>query len=162
LDFPASCWLSFKFFYFSKQGGTKVKRAIIGVAAAAAAATSAVVIPSVAGASGSTTGSSVSINQYADWDTFGGQLDVGVNVSCTGGTGVVNVDVYQPYPETYAPTGATGSGFQPVVCDGRTRYVTVTITGAPFDGGKATAKATLTPLSGPTAMAQRQITIRAV
>jgi hypothetical protein len=133
-----------------------VKKLVLGAAAAAAVAAPAALIPSVAGA----TGSSVSINQYADFNFAGTQLDVGVNVSCTGGTGTVNVSVNQAYPETWAPTGALGTGVQNVVCDGRTRYVTVTIVGAPYDGGKATATAMLIAPSG-SVTAQRQISIRA-
>ena len=64
-----------------------MKRVILGAAAAVAAAASAVAIPSVAGATGSTTGSQVSINQYADFNFSGTQLDVGLQVSCTGGAG---------------------------------------------------------------------------
>ena len=139
-----------------------MKRTIVGVAAAAAAATSAIVVPTVAGATGSTTGgNSVSINQYADFETAGAILDVGLNVSCKGGAGNVNVRVVQNYPETWAPTGAVGLGTQNVVCDGRTRYVSVTIVGSPFDGGKATATATLVAPAG-SATASRQIVIRVV
>jgi hypothetical protein len=133
-----------------------VKKLVLGAAAAAAVAAPAALIPSVAGA----TGSSVSINQYADFNFAGTQLDVGVNVRCTGGTGTVNVSVNQDYPETWAPTGALGTGVQNVVCDGWTRYVTVTIVGAPYDGGKATATAMLIAPSG-SVTAQRQISIRA-
>jgi hypothetical protein len=138
-----------------------VKKLVLGAAAAAAVVAPMALIPSVAGATGSTTGNQVSINQYADWDFAGTQLDVGLQVACTGGAGTVNVSVKQAYPETYAPTGAFGTGVQNVVCDGRSRYVTVTIVGAPFDGGKATATATLASTTG-TATTTRQISIRAV
>ena len=136
-----------------------MKRLILGAAAVAAAA--AVAFPSAAGATGSTGGgNSVSINQYADFNFAGTQLDLGLNVSCTGGNGIVNVTVDQAYPETPFITGAHGSGVQNVVCDGKTRYVTVTILGAPYDGGKATAKATVMAPSG-SASTQRQISVRA-
>jgi hypothetical protein len=138
-----------------------VKKLVLGAAAAAALATSVVLVPSVAGAAGSTGGGSqVSINQYADFNFNGTQLDLGVNVSCTGGTGTVNVSVKQDYPETWSPTGALGTGVQNVVCDGRTRYVTVTIVGAPYDGGKATATAALMAPSGNVTVTRR-ISIRA-
>jgi hypothetical protein len=137
-----------------------VKRLILGTVAATAAATAAVLVPQAAGATGSSGGSHVSINQYADFNFAGGQLDLGLNVSCTGGSGTVNVSVHQDYPETWAITGADGAGAQVVVCDGRTRYVTVTIVGAPYDGGKATATAMLVAPSG-NVTAKRQISIRA-
>ena len=138
-----------------------MKKLVLGAAAAAALATSVALVPSVAGAAGSTGGGShVSINQYADFNFAGTQLDVGLQVSCTGGAGTVNVKVVQYNPETWAPT-AQGTGVQNVVCDGKTRYVTATIVGALFDGGKATATATLAAPSG-TATTTRQITIRAV
>ncbi len=137
-----------------------MKRVILGAAAAVAAAASAVAVPSAAGATSSTGGSSVSINQYADFNFAGTQLDLGLNVSCTGGTGVVNVSVDEAYPETPLLTGAHGTGVQDVVCDGKTRYVTATIIGAPYDGGKATATATLMAPSG-TVTVTRQISIRA-
>ena len=134
-----------------------MKKLVLGVAAAAAVAAPVALIPSIAGATG---GSSVSINQYADFNFAGGQLDLGLNVSCTGGAGVVNVTVDQAYPETPLFTGAHGTGVQEVVCDGKTRYVTVTIVGVLYDGGKATAKAELMAPSGPAA-GSRQISIRA-
>jgi hypothetical protein len=139
----------------------KVKKLVLAAAAAAAVAAPVALIPSIAGATGSAGGSSVSINQYADFNLAGAQLDVGLNVSCTGGYGTVNVTVKQEYPETTA--AAVGLGVQDVVCDGRTRYVTVTIVGTLYDGGKATASATVVPLANPTAdaTATRQITIRA-
>ena len=134
-----------------------MKRLILGAAAAAVATTAAVLVPQAAGA---TSGNSVSINQYADFNFAGTQLDLGLNVSCTGGTGVVNVTVDQAYPESPSPLGAHGTGVQDVVCDGKTRYVTVTIVGTLYDGGKATATAMLMASSG-TASANRQISIRA-
>ena len=80
-----------------------MKRVILGAAATAVAATAAVLVPQAVGATGSTGGSSVSINQYADFNFNGTQLDVGLQVSCTGGTGVVKVSVDQPYPESPDP-----------------------------------------------------------
>ena len=120
-----------------------------------------------AGATGTsgTTGR-VSINQYADYDNVGTFLDVGLQVACTDSTGRGHVEVHvsQYEPETPYPA-AEGDGTQNVVCDGRSRYVTVSVFGGVFDGGKAYATATLfTVTSGikPVATATRQISIRAV
>ena len=104
-------------------------------------------------------GNSVSINQYADFNFNGTQLDVGLQVRCTGGTGVVNVDVDQPYPES--PIGAHGTGVMDVVCDGKTHNVGATVIGVIYDAGKAKAKANLVAPSG-TKNATRQIVVRVV
>jgi hypothetical protein len=138
-----------------------VKKLVLGAAAAAALATSVALVPSVAGATGSTGGSSVSINQYADFNFNGTQLDVGLQVSCTGGTGVVNVSVDQPYPESPDPLGAHGTGVMDVVCDGKTHNVGVTVIGVIYDAGHAKATATLTAPSG-TKTVSRQIVVRVV
>lgn len=135
-----------------------MKRLILGAAAVAAAAT--VAFPSMAGASGNSGGNSVSIDQYADFNFAGTQLDLGLQVSCTGNTGIVNVTVDQAYPDSPSPLGAHGTGVQDVVCDGKTHYVTVTVIGTLFDGGKATAKVTLMAPSG-TSSTQRQVSVRA-
>jgi hypothetical protein len=112
----------------------------------------------------------VSINQYADYDAAGTFLDVGLQVACTdplGTAGNVQVHVSQSVPETPYPV-AEGDGTQEVVCDGRSRYVTVSVFGGVFDGGKAKAIAavfTLShpyPVGPPVAIATRQISIRAV
>jgi hypothetical protein len=91
-------------------------------------------------------GSSVTINKYADFELSGGILDVGLHVTCTGGTGAVDVTVTQDPPE--APLMAAGSGPQVVVCDGRSHSVGVTVGGGKFDAGKATATALLFAPSG--------------
>ena len=104
---------------------------------------------------------SVSINQYADFNFAGSQLDVGLQVRCTGGTGVVNVSVDQPYPESPDPLGAHGTGVMDVVCDGKTHNVGVTVVGVIYDAGKAKAKANLVAPSG-TKNATRQIVVRVV
>jgi len=135
-----------------------VKKLVLGAAAAAALATSVVLVPSVAGAAG---GSQVSINQYADFNFSGTQLDLGLQVSCTGGTGVVKVSVDQAYPETPDPLRAHGTGVMDVVCDGKTHNVGVTVIGVIYDAGKATATATLTAPSG-TKTVSRQIVVRVV
>jgi hypothetical protein len=106
-------------------------------------------------------GSAVSINQYADFNFNGTQLDVGLQVRCAGGTGVVNVSVDQPYPESPDPLGAHGTGIMDVVCDGKTHNVGATVIGVIYDAGKATATATLTASSG-TKTVSRQIVVRVV
>ena len=115
----------------------------------------------IAKATGSSgTGSSVSINQYADYDFVGTNLDVGLQVACTGGSGAVDVTVTQSQPETPYPVAA-GSGPQIVTCDGRSRSVAVTVVGFGFDAGKAVATAELTAPSG-NVKVTRQILIRVV
>ena len=110
-------------------------------------------------------GTQVTIQEHADYDFVGTNLDVGLQVRCTDPTGFGSVDVTvnQYPPETPYPFGA-GSGPQPVVCDGHTRTVAVTIIGAGFDAGRAKATAVLTlPVntSGSTTVV-RWITIVAV
>ena len=129
-----------------------------------------VISASNAGAAGSSgTGNSVSINGYADFDTSGTNIDVGLNVSCTGES-VINVTLKQTYPETGSPI-TVGSGPQPLVaCDGRTHSVGVTVFGLGFDTGRAYATAEV--LGAPTepggdpgpvkATASRWVTIRQV
>jgi hypothetical protein len=134
-----------------------VKKLVLGAAAAAAVAAGVALVPSVAGAAGN----SVSINQYADFNFAGTQLDVGLQVSCTGGTGLVTVSVDQPYPESPDPLGAHGTGVMDVVCDGKTHNVGVTVVGVIYDAGKAKATATLTAPSG-AVTTTRQIVIRVV
>jgi hypothetical protein len=134
-----------------------VKRAM----AVAALAAPLVLAPGIAFATGSTGGSSVSINESADFNFAGTQLDVGLQVKCTGGTGVVNVSVDQPYPESPDPLGAHGTGVMDVVCDGRTRPVGVTVIGVIYDAGQAKATATLIAPSG-TKTTSRWIAVRVV
>jgi hypothetical protein len=135
-----------------------VKKLVLGAAAAAALVAPVALIPSIAGATG---GSSVSINQYADFNFNGTQLDVGLQVSCTGGTGVVKVSVDQAYPESPDPLGAHGTGVMDVVCDGKTHNVGVTVIGVIYDAGKAKATAMLTAPSGNVTVS-RQIVVRVV
>jgi hypothetical protein len=112
---------------------------------------------STAHATGTT--SSVSIHEQADYDAAGFVLDVGLNVRCYGGVnGLVTVQVDQYPPETPYPVGF-GSGPQPVVCDGKSHTVGVTIVGEGFDAGRAKATATLTVPMQPTVTATRWITI---
>jgi hypothetical protein len=99
-----------------------------------------------AGATGSTGSSSyVYIQDKADYNLVGTQLDVGLQVRCKTptGFGTVAVQVDQVPPQTPYPVGF-GSGPQSVVCDGVTRSVGVTIVGFGFDAGRAKATATLT------------------
>jgi hypothetical protein len=112
----------------------------------------------VAKATGSS-GTSVSISQTADFNTFGTQLDVNLLVRCTGGTGVAAVTVNQDSPETGVPD-TTGTGFNPaVVCDGNTHSVGVTVVGVVYDPGRAYAIADVTAGSGP-GHAEKWITIK--
>jgi hypothetical protein len=126
----------------------------------AAAAALAFVPAGIANATTSTSKNSVSINQYADYDFVGTNLDVGLQVRCSGGSGTVDVTVSQRQPETPYPV-ASGTGPQLVVCDGQTHSVAVTIVGFGFDAGKAKATALLVAPSG-TKTASQQISIRVV
>ena len=95
-----------------------------------------------ANATGGTPANSVSIDQYADFDTFGTNIDLKLYVRCTGTT-IAEVELTQAPPETGSPV-TVGIGANPlVVCDGQTHSVGVTVGGAGFDTGWATAKATL-------------------
>ena len=90
---------------------------------------------------------SVTIDSRADFEFAGTQVDVGLKVRCSGGSGVVDVWLDQYPPETPAPVGM-GSGAMPVVCDGKERPVGVTVEGALYDEGRAKATATLVAPSG--------------
>jgi hypothetical protein len=111
----------------------------------------------VAKATGQTT---VSIKQYADFNLAGVQLDVGLNVRCSGGTGTATVMVTQTPPESGHPV--TGFGTNPnVVCDGQTHSVGVTVIGTVYDAGQAYAVADVSSPRG-NAHAARWITIQVV
>jgi len=133
--------------------------AVAALAAPLALAPGIALANSTTGSGG--TGSSVSINQYADFNFAGTQLDVGLQVRCTGDSGVVNVSVDQRYPESPDPLGGQGTGAMDVVCDGKTHAVGVTVIGVVYDAGKAKAKATLIAPSG-TKTASRSIIVRVV
>jgi hypothetical protein len=94
---------------------------------------------------GGGSGSYIYIQDRADYDFVGTNLDVGLQVRCSDSTGfgTVSVTVEQAPPQTPYPMGF-GSGPQSVVCDGVTRAVGVTIIGAGFDAGRAKATASLT------------------
>jgi hypothetical protein len=115
-------------------------------------------------ATGGSSGS-VSIVSPAQYNFEGTYITVQLYVSCRPAglikTGVVNLTVDQEYPETPVPTGAHGTFFADVVCDGRSRAVGVTVPVGPFDAGKAFATAVLTPPSGSTVKASRWIQITA-
>ena len=110
-------------------------------------------------ATGTTGGTaSVSIDPYADFDTFGTNIDVKLYVRCTGTT-VADVTLKQKQPETGSPV-TVGIGSNPlVVCDGQTHSVGVTVGGAGFDTGYATATATLLGVPGDVVKATRTSTV---
>jgi hypothetical protein len=109
-----------------------------------------------------TTGTYVSISQYADFNFSGTQLDVNLLVRCTsvGGLGLANVSVTQYQPETGGTATGDGENIK-VVCDGKTHSVGVTVIGTLYDPGKALATAEVTAGSG-TASTSRWITIKVV
>jgi hypothetical protein len=130
-----------------------VRRLALGAAAAFALA----LVP--AGVAQAQT-ADVAIEPNAQYDIEGAILHVEVKATCTGGTGLVTVQVTQSPPETPYPV-AFGSGPNSVVCDGQTHETGVTIFGEGFDAGKALATATLTAPSG-TDTDERIIDIRVV
>jgi hypothetical protein len=113
------------------------------------------------GASGSSGGSSasISIQSKAQYDDAGLTLHVGTWVRCSGGLGLVQVEVDQGPPETTTPTH--GVGGEDVVCNGSLQEVPVDIVGVRFGGGPAKAKATVIPPSGKSASTTKTITITA-
>ena len=103
----------------------------------------------------------VTIQEEASYILASSVIDVGLNVKCQGGSrsGEVVVNVMQSPPQTPYPVGA-GSGPSPVVCDGQTHPVAVTVTGFGFNAGQAWATADLSIGSQTgVAHAQRWITI---
>jgi hypothetical protein len=115
-------------------------------------------------AAGTTGGSSsVSIVSPAQYNFEGTYITVQLYVRCQPagvvGTGVVHLTVDQEYPETPVLTGAHGTFFADVVCDGRSRAVGVTVPVGPYDAGKAFAAAELVPPSGSTVETSRWIQI---
>jgi hypothetical protein len=126
-----------------------VKRVLIGAAATAVAATAAVLVPQAAGATGSgggSTGDSVTIAPFADYNLSGLSLDLDLVVKCSKGvlqTGTVTGSVTQQPPETPSPV-TLSAGNSLVVCDGKPHAVGLTVDGAGFDDGKAKATVMLT------------------
>ena len=109
-------------------------------------------------ATGTTGTNSVSIDYYADFDTFGTNIDLKLYVRCTGTT-AAEVTLKQSPPETGSPV-TVGVGSNPlVVCDGNTHSVGVTVGGAGFDTGYATATATLLGLPGDVVKAKSTRTV---
>jgi hypothetical protein len=126
----------------------------------------AVALPLGMTAAGATGGSpppnSVSIKEKAQFNFNGTYIEVGLTVRCQANSNAlrtVEVFVHQDFPETPSPTGANGLGVSTVVCDSRARDYAVTVPVGKFDAGRARATATLDPVLGPTATAQRWITI---
>jgi hypothetical protein len=110
---------------------------------------------------GTATKPSVYIDQYADFDFAGTNIDVKLLVRCTGTT-VANVTLQQSPPETGSPV-AVGSGPQPLVaCDGQYHSVGITVVGFGFDVGWAKATATVTSTPGGTTTVSRTVYIRHV
>jgi hypothetical protein len=110
---------------------------------------------------GTATKPSVYIDEYADFDSGGTQIDVKLLVRCTGTT-VANVTLQQTQPETGSPI-TVGSGPQPLIaCDGQYHSVGVTVTGFGYDVGWAKATATVTSTPGGTTTVSRTVYIRHV
>ena len=110
-------------------------------------------------------GSSISINQNAQVDTFGAQVTVGLRVRCPSGPpGTIDVHVTQDPPETVVHSEGE-SLVKAVVCDGQTHSVSATVASAVgnFDAGNAYATAAFTPVvGGGTASAARWINLIAM
>jgi hypothetical protein len=111
-------------------------------------------------------GSSLSINQNAQYDVEGSVVHVGLRARCpfigtdpiTGDPlpGAIDVHLVQDPPET--TMHAEGDTIvKQVVCDGQTHTVGATVFGINFDAGRAYATATFT--FGGTASAARWINI---
>jgi hypothetical protein len=111
-------------------------------------------LPGVAKADGG--GPQVTIQEEASYILAGSVIDVALDVRCQGGSGSgeVNVMVTQSPPQTPFPVGA-GSGPSPVVCDGQTHEVAVTVFGTGFGAGQAWATADLS-VGSPTVVAHDQ------
>jgi hypothetical protein len=124
-----------------------------------------------AGATGGGSASSLSINQNAQYDAFGGIIHVGLRARCpfigtdpvTGDPipGTIQVHVEQDPPESVGH--AEGDAFvKEVVCDGQTHTVGATILNPVpfgFDAGRAYATAAFTFPPTATATAARWINI---
>jgi hypothetical protein len=116
----------------------------------------------VSGATGYTTPTTeIYINDRADYDTFGTQLDIGGKIKCKGtaNQGAISASVSQAPPETpYPVTLSTGDNL--VVCDGQWHSFALTIIGAGYDAGRAKATVTVVPVAGsPVKTVSKYITI---
>ncbi len=141
-----------------------MKRVLLGVAATTAAVSAAVLVPQVAGATGGRPTTEVSVDDKADYDFAGTNLDLGLQVKCSSAVGeaAVTASVTQQPPETPYPV-TLSSGTTLAVCDGRWHSVAVTVVGAGFDAGKATATVTVVPVAGsPMRTTTEYVTIVAV
>ena len=101
------------------------------------------VLSGVAKAGGSTgSTSSITINQNAQYDAYGGIIHVGMRVRCPASPlfGAITVTVTQEPPESTLPANGTNL-VKDVVCDGQTHTVGSTILGDHFDAGRAYATA---------------------
>lgn len=79
-----------------------MKKLVLGAAAAAAVAAPLAVAPAIAGATGGGTtppANSITISSIADYGLNGTNLDIDLQVRCTGGSGFVEVTVDQAYPD---------------------------------------------------------------
>jgi hypothetical protein len=114
------------------------------------------------GTTGGGSSNAVSIQPYAQYDTFGAEVTVGLNVRCKSNAlpGQIQVNVSQSPPETPYPV-QFGGGINNVVCDGRTHAVAVSAFGEGMDAGRARVQATLMPPlgSGSSVQATRWVTI---
>jgi hypothetical protein len=104
-------------------------------------------------------GPQVTIQPNASYILASASIDVGLYVKCQGGRGNVTVSVTQSAPASPFEGGAAGDGTSPVVCDGQTHSVAVTVAGFGFGAGRASATADLTTDSLTGAHAQRSINI---
>jgi hypothetical protein len=104
-------------------------------------------------------GPQVTIQPQASYILASAVINVGLDVKCQGGSGNVVVNVTQS--AAVSPFGgASGYGTSPVVCDGQTHPVAVTVSGFGFGAGQAWATADLSIGSQPdVAHAQRSINI---
>jgi hypothetical protein len=106
-------------------------------------------------------GPQVTIQPNASYILASASIDVGLYVKCQGGSGDVVVDVTQSSPASPFG-GAAGSGSSPVVCDGQTHSVAVTVAGFGFGAGRASATADLATTGSPTVVAHAQRSINIV
>jgi hypothetical protein len=116
------------------------------------------VLSGVAKAGGTGSTSSITINQNAQYDAFGGLVHVGMRVRCPAYPmfGTITVTVKQDPPETTVHAEGTNL-VKDVVCDGQTHTVGASVLGENFDAGRAYATAEF--VSGGTATDARWIDI---
>jgi hypothetical protein len=136
-----------------------VKRLILGAVAATAAASAAVLVPQAAGATGGggSPTTEITINAKADYDNAGATLDLGGQIKCKGALNQGNItgSVSQAPPQTPYPVSFS-AGDSLVVCDGQWHSFALTVFGAGYDAGLATATVTVTPVAGSPARTVKQ------